>query len=74
MPIYEYECQVCKHLFERSQKISDPDPAACEACGQGPIRKLISLSGFVLKGGGFYTTEYPSASRKAAAETAKDKK
>jgi len=64
MPIYEYECQNCGEIFEKLQSIKEPDPVACIKCEQGPIRRLISKSGFILKGGGFYTNEYPSASRK----------
>lgn len=64
MPIYEYECQSCGKVFERLQKISDPNPEKCDLCGQGPVKKLISLSGFILKGSGYYTTENPSAARK----------
>jgi len=64
MPIYEYECQSCGKSFERLQKMSDPNPEQCDHCGQGPIKKLISLSGFILKGSGYYTTENPSAARR----------
>lgn len=72
MPIYEYECQSCHQVFERLQSVSQPDPEGCDLCGQGPVKKMISLSGFVLKGSGFYTTDYPSAARKTGtrAETA----
>jgi putative FmdB family regulatory protein len=65
MPIYEYECESCHRKFERFQKVSDPNPETCDWCGQGPVRKLISLSGFILKGSGYYTTENRSAARKA---------
>lgn len=66
MPIYEYECQACGRVFERLQGMSEPAPETCGHCGHGPVRRLISRSGFVLKGSGFYTTEHPSASRRAA--------
>ncbi|MCK5243094.1 zinc ribbon domain-containing protein [bacterium] len=65
MPIYEYECQTCGANFELIQSMSAPNPKQCEKCGQGPVQRLISRSGFVLKGGGFYSNEYPSSSRKA---------
>lgn len=67
MPIYEFECQACGHVVEIIQSMSAPNPSGCEKCNKGPMNKLISRSGFILKGGGFYTNEYPSASRKAAA-------
>lgn len=71
MPIYEYECQSCKKVFERLQSLSAPAPQQCDLCGQGPVRKLISLSGFMLKGTGFYTTDNPSSARKAGNQSEK---
>lgn len=59
MPIYEYECQACKKHFEYTQKISDPPMSKCEACG-GALEKVISPSGFILKGGGWYKDLYAS--------------
>lgn len=68
MPIYEYECGTCGEIFERMQGMSDPSPEKCEKCGGGPIQRLISRSGFILKGSGFYTNEHPSASRRQGRE------
>ena len=67
MPIYEYECQTCKKHFEYTQGIKEPKKEACEECG-GPLERLISPSGFVLKGGGWYKDLY-SSSKKPAAKT-----
>ena len=59
MPIYEYGCQRCGHAFERLQKVSDAPIDECPACGaQGDVKKLISRSSFVLKGGGWYKDHY----------------
>lgn len=41
MPAYEYQCQKCGDHFERRQKMSDPEIAACPACG-GAVKRLIS--------------------------------
>ncbi|MDR1083531.1 MAG: zinc ribbon domain-containing protein [Deltaproteobacteria bacterium] len=57
MPIYEYECQNCHHVTETIQKFSDPPLTVCPECG-GPISKLMSMNSFVLKGGGWYATDY----------------
>lgn len=65
MPIYEFECKACGHVFEKIQSFSAANPEQCPQCGAGPVEKLISKSGWVLKGSGFYSNEYPSASRKA---------
>ena len=65
MPTYEYECTKCGDKFEALQKISDEAIKKCKKC-KGKVIKLISSSGFVLKGSGWYVTDYPSESRKKA--------
>lgn len=70
MPTYEYECEGCRRTYEIRQRISDPPLTACRECG-GPIRRLLSPAGFILKGSGFYVNDYPSESRKKAAEAEK---
>lgn len=58
MPIYEYGCDACSHRFEAWQKMSDAPPATCPSCGGAGVRRLISPSGFALKGSGWYVTDY----------------
>jgi putative FmdB family regulatory protein len=65
MPIYEYQCESCSRRFEVMQRMTEPHLATCEQCG-GQVRRLISQTSFVLKGGGWYVTDYPSESRKKA--------
>ena len=65
MPIYEYQCENCSRRFEVMQRMTEPLLAICEQCG-GHVRRLISQTSFVLKGGGWYVTDYPSESRKKA--------
>ena len=60
MPIYEYQCSKCGNVFEVLQKFSDAPVRKHEKCG-GKVRKLISRSGFQLKGGGWYATDYAPA-------------
>jgi putative FmdB family regulatory protein len=57
MPLYEYQCESCKHRFERIQKYSDPPPDTCPACG-GAVKKLLSSPAIQFKGSGFYITDY----------------
>ncbi len=57
MPFYEYQCLECGHVFEEFQKITDPPIEKCPKCG-GKVKKLISSSGLVFKGDGFYITDY----------------
>jgi putative FmdB family regulatory protein len=75
MPIYEYRCVKCSEQFEIAQKITDDPLTVHDSCG-GELRKLITNTSFVLKGSGWYVTDYPSAERKNAldAEKPADKK
>ncbi len=57
MPVYEYECSGCQKIFEVQQRIADAPVSICPECG-GHVRKLISMSSFQLKGGGWYTDGY----------------
>ena len=70
MPTYEYQCDKCGRTFEVRQRISAPPLKTCETCG-GAVRRLISSTTFILKGEGWYVTDYPSDARKKAAESEK---
>ena len=63
MPTYEYECPKCPRVFEVRQRITEPALETCDRCG-GPIHRLLSATPFILKGGGWYVTDYPSEARK----------
>lgn len=65
VPTYEYECPKCPRVFEVKQRISEPALTTCDVCG-GPIHRLLAAAPFILKGGGWYVTDYPSESRKKA--------
>jgi putative FmdB family regulatory protein len=66
MPIYEYECSSCGHRLEVMQKMSDLPLADCPSCTEPSLRKLVSAGGFVLKGSGWYATDFKGSSGKAA--------
>jgi putative FmdB family regulatory protein len=57
MPLYEYQCQSCGRRSETLQRMDDPPLTTCPDCG-GPLKKLISTSGFQFKGSGWYATDY----------------
>ncbi len=65
MPIYEYECEKCHTTFEVMQQVSAKPLKThkSENC-DGKVRRLVSASGFILKGSGWYATDYPSEARK----------
>ena len=60
MPTYEYECRACGHEFEREQRIREDPVKTCPRCRKGEVRRLISRTSFVLKGGGWYSDLYSS--------------
>lgn len=58
MPIYEYQCPKCHSIFEEWVRMSDAHgEEPCPECGTLSPR-LISHTSFVLKGGGWYVTDY----------------
>ncbi|MGV1098440.1 FmdB family zinc ribbon protein [Thiovibrio sp. JS02] len=59
MPIYEYQCESCKEVIEAMQGLADKPLTTCPAC-TGTLKKLISMSSFQLKGGGWYADGYSS--------------
>jgi putative FmdB family regulatory protein len=61
MPIYEYRCDKCEHEFEREQRISDDPVKTCPECRSRKVKRLISQTSFVLKGGGWYSDLYSSS-------------
>ena len=76
MPIYEYACEKCGSHIEVIQKIGDEAPKRCSKC-RGKLKKLVSRSGFQLKGSGWYQTDYSNksqASSKDPAERSAEKK
>jgi predicted nucleic acid-binding Zn ribbon protein len=52
------------------QRISEAALTKCETCG-GTLKRLLSAAPFILKGEGWYVTDYPSESRKKARESEK---
>jgi putative FmdB family regulatory protein len=63
VPIYEYKCPQ-GHVFELFQRMSDPPPAACETCGEGPVERVLYPVAVHFKGSGFYSTDYGRGGRK----------
>ena len=61
MPIYEYYCEACGHEFEVMQKITEKPIRKCEECGKMKAKRSISRTSFVLKGSGWYVTDYGGA-------------
>jgi putative FmdB family regulatory protein len=57
MPLYEYQCESCGHVFEVIQKFSDSPVETCPECG-GKVQKMPSAPAIQFKGSGWYVTDY----------------
>ncbi|MBO4311679.1 MAG: zinc ribbon domain-containing protein [Desulfovibrionaceae bacterium] len=58
MPIYEYYCTHCDRTFEEwTQHHDAPASMCCPKCG-GEAGRIVSNTSFMLKGKGWYVTEY----------------
>ncbi|PKK84929.1 MAG: FmdB family transcriptional regulator [candidate division Zixibacteria bacterium HGW-Zixibacteria-1] len=64
MPTYQYRCTECEHEFEKFQPISDDPVSVCPECSGYTERIITGGAGFLLKGSGFYSTDYRSNSYK----------
>jgi putative FmdB family regulatory protein len=56
MPIYEYKCPKCG-VFEAMQRITEPSLKKCPTC-KSKVERQISRGSFILKGSGWYATDY----------------
>ncbi|MFZ1889017.1 MAG: zinc ribbon domain-containing protein [Candidatus Binataceae bacterium] len=56
MPIYEYKCPKCG-VVEVMQRITEPALKKCPTC-KSKVERQISLNSFVLKGTGWYASDY----------------
>ena len=67
MPIYDYRCDECGHVFSAVQSYSESPIQICPNCGKRP-RRLISMPAIVFKGGGWYKTDSRGAAPKEAGD------
>ena len=70
MPVYEYECSGCENVFEAQQRMADAPLTNCPEC-DAPVKKLMSMSSFQLKGGGWYADGYSSSSSSSESSSKK---
>jgi putative FmdB family regulatory protein len=71
VPIYEYRCPN-GHTFELFQRMSDPQPEACESCGASPVERVLYPVAVHYKGSGFYSTDYGRGNRKPTKDGGSD--
>ena len=63
-PLYEYACDSCKHRFEERVSSHESPAPECPKCGKLKARRQITGGNFILKGGGWYETDFKSGSKK----------
>ena len=64
MPIYSYKCEGCGYSADVLQKLSDPRLKTCPKCHRETFSKQLTTAGFVLKGGGWYVTDFKDQQKK----------
>lgn len=57
MPVYEYQCKKCGHVFDREHPIGEKKKYRCPDCSSAKTQKIISAVGVIFKGSGFYATD-----------------
>ncbi len=85
MPDYDYRCNACLHVFEKTQRITAPSGANCPQCDSADCTRIISGGTFHLKGSGWYASDYgaktgvphpsdkpPAAEKETTAEATSD--
>jgi putative FmdB family regulatory protein len=56
VPIFEYRCSGCGHVFERFTQRTSTEPPACPACGKPEVERVLSAFAGRVSGGGCGST------------------
>ena len=62
MPLYDYECLSCGHVFELRQSFHADPLDVCPRC-EGTSKRKFHPVPIIYKGSGFYTTDYKQTNR-----------
>ena len=57
MPMYDFKCIECDHVFEKRLSFHDEPLADCPVCNSSETRRLLSKPAIVFKGSGFYIND-----------------
>jgi putative FmdB family regulatory protein len=57
LPLYEYKCEKCGHVFEKIEHVSASTTKKCPKCGAKAERQLAAPA-IQFKGSGWYVTDY----------------
>jgi putative FmdB family regulatory protein len=72
VPLYDYDCAACGTRFEVVHGVHADGPAACPACGGGPVRKAFAPPAIHFKGSGWAKKERRATSASTRAGKADD--
>ncbi|HOF90012.1 MAG TPA: zinc ribbon domain-containing protein [Armatimonadota bacterium] len=65
MPVYEYTCVKCEHVFDVRHGADEKPELACPQC-RGQVRKVFHAAGIIFKGSGWHINDYaPKGARKS---------
>ncbi len=67
MPIYEYKCNKCG-VFEAMRGIKESPLKKCPTCNS-KVERQMSRGSFILKGSGWYASDYAKKSTPSSAES-----
>ena len=73
MPLYDYECLNCGHVFELRQSFNADPEGVCPQCA-GMSRRKFHAVPIIYKGSGFYTTDYKKTGYSGVPKEDEDKK
>jgi putative FmdB family regulatory protein len=71
VPLYEYRCKSCGHIFEKIQSFSAPEEKECPVC-HGEVERLISAPAIQFKGSGWYVSDYAGKSNSGSMKASAD--
>lgn len=74
MPVYEYKCDNCGHVFEKIQSMRDEPLIQCPNCSFNSLHKVFYPAGIIFKGSGWYITDSRKASSASPSSTSDTKK
>ena len=62
--IYEYKCSFCGKIHDVEHGMNEAPKIKCNYCGTTCEKKITGGTGFILKGVGWYSTDYKNKTRK----------
>jgi putative FmdB family regulatory protein len=69
MPIYQYKCRNCGANVEKMQAFTAESLVECPECHQQTLKKVLSATGIIFRGSGWYITDSKKSSSAVAQST-----